>query len=135
MEHIRVIQETLEENKEVMPTGMVVTLMNQCQLAYEAMPKLWKISYVQVDAEAKNRASALPKTVIMEEGTEDKFSPHQMHLNVETVFNICKMPPESLHEELWLGRHGDGPYFFDSEGRVIVVTKVERWGRKRARTD
>ena len=133
MDHIRAIQEAMEDNKESMPTGVVVTVMDECKKAYEALPKLWKISYVQVDAEGKNRASARPKSAVMEEGDEAKFAPQTHFLNFEYVFNICKMPPESLHEELWRR-----PYFFDGEEygkRVIVVIKVERWGRKRARTD
>ena len=44
MEHIRVIQEVVDEHKDEMPTGVVTRVMAECQKAYEAAPKLYKLT-------------------------------------------------------------------------------------------
>ena len=37
MDHIRAIQEVVDEHKESMPTGVVTRVMDECQKAYEAI--------------------------------------------------------------------------------------------------
>ena len=49
MDHVRAIQEMVDDNKEEMPTGVVTGVMEECQKAYNAMPNLWKIYYVEID--------------------------------------------------------------------------------------
>ena len=34
MDHIRNIQETIDENREAIPTGVVAEVMRECQQAY-----------------------------------------------------------------------------------------------------
>ena len=48
MDHILAIQETVHENRESIPTGVVANVMHECQQAYKALPKLWKIHYCEV---------------------------------------------------------------------------------------
>ena len=45
MDHIRNIQDTIDENREAIPTGVVADVMRECQQAYEALPKLWKVHW------------------------------------------------------------------------------------------
>ena len=52
MEHIRVIQEVVDEHKDEMPTGVVTRVMAECQKAYEAAPKLYKLTWTVVDSHA-----------------------------------------------------------------------------------
>ena len=56
MEHVRNIQEEIvDENREQLPTGVVTSVMSECQSLYEALPKLWRISYVEMIAAAKHK--------------------------------------------------------------------------------
>ena len=48
MESIRAIQEMVDEHKEEMPTGLVTSVMEECQKAYNSQPKLYKITYTLV---------------------------------------------------------------------------------------
>ena len=52
MEHIRVIQEVVDDHKDEMPTGVVTRVMAECQKAYEAAPKLYKLTWTVVDSHA-----------------------------------------------------------------------------------
>ena len=40
MEHITAIQELVDQHKQEMPTGVATALMQKCQDAYDAQPKL-----------------------------------------------------------------------------------------------
>jgi hypothetical protein len=121
MDHVREIQEIMDDHKEEMPTGVVTDVMGQCQKAYNAMPNLWKISYVKIDAVAKNRACKIDAVAIFEET-------HSKMYHWQGVFACQKMPKAELQKNLIV------PAFHDGEGRVIVVTGFERWG-KRAREE
>ena len=125
MDHVRQIQEIVDEHKEEMPTGVVTDVMEQCQKAYNAIPNLWKVSYVKIHAVAKNKAVFEPRYAIFEEASFD-FNPK----NWCSVFDLQKMPHPQFHKEI------TGPSFspFPSEGCVVVVTGVKKWG-KRAREE
>ena len=122
MDHVRQIQDIMDEHKEEMPTGVVTDVMEQCQKAYNAIPNLWKISYVEIHAVAKNKADFEPRYAIFEELPFWGHNP----TNWWTVFDLQKMPHPQFHREI------TGPSFnpFPSEGCVFVVTKVEKWGKR-----
>jgi|SaaInlV_125m_DNA_1040241.scaffolds.fasta_scaffold27294_1 hypothetical protein len=121
MDHVREIQEIMDEHKEEMPTEVVRVVMEKCQKVYDIMPNLWKIYYVEIDAVAKNRACLDGKFAIFEE------THSQIH-HWQGVFARQKMPKAELQKNLI------GPAFHDGDGRVLVVTHFERWG-KRAREE
>ena len=53
MDHIRAIQEVMEDHKEEMPTGVVTRVMAECQKAYEATKtELYKLTWTTVDSHA-----------------------------------------------------------------------------------
>lgn len=52
MEHIRAIQELVDEHKESMPIGVVTAVMEECQKAYQTVPKLYKLTWTTVDSHA-----------------------------------------------------------------------------------
>ena len=124
MDHVRQIQGIVDEHREQMPTGVVTSVMEQCQFAYEALPNLWKITYAEVDACGKNNAKWELKTAIFEEA--DAPTPYQNAIPWWTVFRMQKMPRPGHHATLCKPAFSDGP------GRVIVVTGFKKWG-KRAR--
>ena len=120
MDHVRQIQEIVDEHKEELPTGVVVDVMEECQKAYNAIPNLWKIHYVEIDAVGKNKAWTEEKTAIFEEIDDESWCPKTWFV----VFKRQKMPSENHFISV--------PAFHDGDGRVIVVTSYEKWG-KRAR--
>ena len=53
MDHIRAIQEVVDEHKGSMPTGVVTHIMDECQKAYEATEtELYKLTWTTVDSHA-----------------------------------------------------------------------------------
>ena len=52
MESIRVIQEVVDAHKEQMPTGVVTTVMEECQKLYDAKSNLYKLTWTVVDSHA-----------------------------------------------------------------------------------
>ena len=52
MDHIRKIQEIVDEHKEQLPTGVVTDVMEQCQKAYNALPHLYKLTWTVVTSHA-----------------------------------------------------------------------------------
>lgn len=52
MEHIAIIQELIDENREALPTGVTTELMKQCQLVYKAQPGLYRVVWTMVDVQA-----------------------------------------------------------------------------------
>ena len=52
MEQINAIQELVDEHREEMPTGVAVSLMNECQKAHDAAPKLYSLTWTVVSSKA-----------------------------------------------------------------------------------
>ena len=52
MEQINAIQELVDEHREEMPTGVAVRLMNECQAAHDAAPKLYLLTWTVVSSKA-----------------------------------------------------------------------------------
>ena len=50
---IQTIQTLVDENRESMPTGLAVDLMNECQKAHKSQPKLYKLTWTVVNANAQ----------------------------------------------------------------------------------
>ena len=53
MDHVRTIQEIVDEHKEKMPTGVVTDVLDQCQKAYNAMSNLYKLTWTVVKTHAQ----------------------------------------------------------------------------------
>ena len=52
MEHVRAIQEMVDDNKEQMPTGVVTGVMEECQKVYNVMSNLYKLHWTVVNSHA-----------------------------------------------------------------------------------
>jgi hypothetical protein len=52
MEHIREIQEVIDEHKSELPTGVATRVMAACQKAYDDQPELYKVVWTVVQSHA-----------------------------------------------------------------------------------
>ena len=52
MDHVRAIQEMVDDNKEEMPTGVVTGVMEECQKVYNVMSNLYKLHWTVVNSHA-----------------------------------------------------------------------------------
>ena len=52
MDHILAIQELVDAKRKSLSTGVAADIMKQCQLAYETMPKLYKLTWTVVTSHA-----------------------------------------------------------------------------------
>ena len=119
MEHIRAIQELVDAQKEAMPTGVVTDVMEQCQKAYEALPKLYQLTWTTVTSHAhvehavedeghfvQVTLSHQTQTLIVE--AVDELADHpQPFLNPRTVSRTRKlcagdMPHHGMVLKSWL---------------------------------
>ena len=50
MDHVRAIQEMIDDNKEEMPTGVVTGVMEECQKVYNVMSNLYKLHWTVVNS-------------------------------------------------------------------------------------
>ena len=53
MDHVRAIQEMVDDNKEEMPTGVVTGVMEECQKVYNVMSNLYKLNWTVVNSHAQ----------------------------------------------------------------------------------
>jgi len=123
MDHIRAIQELVDAHKEAMPTGVVTDVMKECQKAFEALPKLWKVTYIHVVIDGDHDLIPRKKTVIVEEVAARDAPRHWCQ-----VMDTATIPPAEMHDRI------GGDYATDGRSAVRVVVKVEPF-LKRARND
>jgi hypothetical protein len=123
MDHILAIQETVHENRESIPTGVVTNVMRECQQAYKALPKLWKVHYCEVWAVSKNSVATETKTRIVEECATLNLD----HWYWFKVLDTGKILPADRQKDIKGSRAAH-----NGDGRVRVITKVEPF-LKRAR--
>jgi hypothetical protein len=123
MDHIRNIQELIDENRESLPTALSVDVMRECQNAYETLPKLWKIYYIELVATGKNRITEEPKVVIVEEEPVRQVRYYWLDL-----IKSAKIPPREKHGDI---RPVD-KIVHGNDGSIRIITKVEPF-LKRAR--
>lgn len=123
MDHIRNIQELIDKNRESLPTALSIDVMRECQNAYEALPKLWKIYYRELVATGKKRITEEAKVVIAEEEPA-----HQDRYYWLDVIKSAKIPPREKHGDI---RPVD-KIVHDNDGSIRIITKVEPF-LKRAR--
>ena len=119
--HIRTIQELIDEHKQSMPTGVVADMMKECQKAFEALPKLWKVTFIHVVLDADDDLNARKKTRIVEEVDAPDAPRHWFQ-----VFDTATIPPVEMHD------HIGGDFVHEGKSAVSIVIKVEPF-LKRAR--
>ena len=118
MDHIRNIQELIDENRESLPTAVTNDVMRECQNAYEALPNLWKIYYVELVATGKNRITEEPKVVIVE---EEPVRQGPVRYYWFDLIKSAKIPPQEQHGDI---RPVD-KIAHGNDGSIRIITKVE----------
>ena len=114
MDHNRTIQELVDEHKQSMPTGVVTDIMKECQEAFEALPKLWRVTFIHVTLDVDNSLLADKKTMIVEE-----VAAPNAPRNWFQVFDTATIPPVEMHDRI------GGDYVHEGRSAVRIVIKVE----------
>ena len=144
MDHIRAIQDVMEDHKEEMPTGVVTRVMAECQKAYEAT-KLYKLTWTMVDSHAH----------VVEVEDEPDFArvelSHKTQISIVEVvderpnhpnghggkLSTMEMPHYGMVYKGWLEMSmpkvimNDGPY--DSKDHMVIIHSIEPYTPKRPR--
>lgn len=146
MDHIRAIQEVVDEHKESMPTGVVTHVMDECQKAYEATEtELYKLTWTTVDSHAhiehceddedfaSVKLSHQIQTLIVEavEGLVD----HPLH-GAPHVMTAVHMPHHGIMLKSWLKLSLPRvltPSVAESGSMYVIHSIVPYEPRKRAR--
>ena len=95
MDHIRAIQEVVDEHKEAMPTGVVTRVMAECQKAYDLLPKLYQLTWTTVSSDVVLNASV--EHVDDEDFARVKLSHQTQTLIVEAVDELADHPEPFSH--------------------------------------
>ena len=125
MEHLRNIQDLIDQHRESLPTGVLVELMEECQRAYKRLPRmpLWKVFFVELSAASKNKIMHQHKTLIAEQTVRCE------HCSWSTVLDTAAIPPEAMHECI----EPRNRIVHGSDGKVRIITKVSPYPGRRVR--
>ena len=68
MESVTLIQDTVDMNKEAMPTGVVVTVQKECQKLYDIHSNMYWLTWTMVDSHdcAEVKLTHKTQTLIVE---------------------------------------------------------------------
>jgi len=137
MEHIRAIQELVDEHKESMPTGVVTAVMDECQKTYQSLPKLYKLTWTTVDSHAHVEHCHNGEDI-----AHIKLSHKTQTLIVEAVDHphhlrmcACAMPHHGMMLASWLKLSMPRTMSIGEDSMVIVHSIVPYEPRKRAREE
>lgn len=141
MEHIRAIQELVDEHQESMPTGVVTAVMEECQKAYQTVPMLYKLTWTTVDSHAH-----VERCDDDEDIAHVKLSHKTQALIVEAVDHLpyhpvhgrmcgCDMPHHGMMLASWLTMSMPLTMCIGEDSMVIVHSIEPYEPRKRAREE
>eukprot|EP00966_Prymnesium_polylepis_P254518 5881070-Prymnesium_polylepis.1 len=107
MEHITAIQELVDEHKQEMPTGVATALMQKCQEAYDAQPKLYKVSCAIVGNDKDDNIFHETQTLIVEavataSARGEYYLEYHSDGTLRHRISRGKMPYHGLMPEQWL---------------------------------
>ena len=137
MEHIRAIQELVDEHKESMPIGAVTAVMEECQKAYQTVPKLYKLTWTTVDSHVHVERCSDDEDI-----AHVKLSHKTQALIVEAVDHgapgrmcACEMPHHGMMLASWLKQSMPLTMYSDlSEDSMVILHSIVPYEpRKRTR--
>ena len=136
MESIYVIQECVDENKEMMPTGVVRTVQKECQKLYDIHSNLYKLHWTVITC-----------AVHYFEGVEEADTAKELQCRTQTlIVEAVDKTPVIDGDHLWHGsmpNHGmvlkywiktNKPYIIQTKKIGIIVHSIEPY-QKRGRSD
>ena len=142
MESIRVIQEVVDAHKEQMPTGVVTTVMEECQKVYDAQSKMYKLTWTVVDSHAhiehiededdiaNVKLSHVTQTLIVE--AVNNLPDHPDH-GPRHKMNVPDMPNHGMMLKSWL--KSSKPFvLMRGEDCMTIIHSIEPY-HKRAREE
>ena len=142
MESIRVIQEVVDAHKEQMPTGVVTTVMEECQKLYDAKSNLYKLTWTVVDSHAhiehiedeediaNVKLSHATQTLIVE--AVNNLPDHPDH-GPRHKMNVPDMPNHGMMLKSWL--KSSKPFvLMRGEDCMTIIHSIEPY-HKRAREE
>mmetsp|Transcript_63153 Transcript_63153/g.124849 ORF Transcript_63153/g.124849 Transcript_63153/m.124849 type:complete len:133 (-) Transcript_63153:102-500(-) len=122
MEHIRTIQDLIDQHRESLPTGLLVDIMKEIQHAYDRLPKspLWKVFFVELSAPCKNKIVHMHKTLIAEQMVLCE------NCSWSTVLDSATIPPEAMHECI----EPSNRIVHGNDGKVRIITNILPYPRR-----
>ena len=142
MDHIRVIQEIVDANKEDMPTGVTAHVMQECQKAYNELPELYKLTWTVVDSHAHIehledeedialvKLSHITQTLIVE--AVDGHPNHPIHRK-PIVMSAQDMPNYGMIHKSWLEIPMPRVMYMGEDSMRIIHSIVPYESHKRTR--
>ena len=142
MDHIRVIQEVVDAHKEDMPTGVTTRVMEECQMAYNESPELYKLTWTVVDSHAhvehvedeediaNVKLSHKTQTLIVEAVNE--LPDHPIHRK-PIVMSAQDMPNYGMIHKSWLEIPMPRVMYMGEDSMRIFHSIVPYEPRKRSR--
>jgi hypothetical protein len=120
MNHISAIQEVVDESKDAMPTGVVTRVMEECQKAHDAIPKLYQVRYVSL------RAYVLANEDHMVMGEERMQIAEKTGHVFDTIRAYRLLTEQGLMDDEWIRAPMPILVYSDrkEENLVAVVTSV-----------
>ena len=141
MEHITAIQELVDQHKQQMPTGVATALMQTCQDAYSAQPKLYQLTWTMVDSHAhvvevedepdfaRVKLSHKTQTLIVEAVDE---RPNHPNGHGGTLTSM-EMPHYGMVYKGWLETAKPTVIVDDMRGGMVIIHSIEPYTPKRPR--
>ena len=150
MEHITEIQELVDEHKQEMPTGVATALMQKCQEAYDAQPKLYKLTWTMVDSHAhvvqvedddepdfaRVELSHKTQTLIVE-AVDDVEVLNHLENEYGGKLNTIGLPHHGIMWKGWLSLSKPAVLMdnnaFGRKDHMVIIHSIEPYTPKRAR--
>ena len=144
MEHITAIQETIDQNRDALPTEVARVVMESTQELYGGLSKLYKLTWTMVDSHAhvvevedepdfaRVKLSHKTQTLIVEAVDE-----RPDHPNGDTHFRSMEMPHYGMVLKSWVEMSkpnvimNNGPY--DSKDHMVIIHSIKPYTPKRPR--
>jgi hypothetical protein len=138
MEELCSLQECIDESKGAMPTGVVTSLMAECQKVFHAMPKLYRLTWVKVKAHAhineedepQGMITSAKQTLLVEAVNYATLEPRQEGMKL----CVRELPDHGMMDQRWADK--PMPYvLLDGQDGRIIITSVVPFVSKRKRSE
>ena len=145
MEHINTIQETIDQNRDAMPTEVARQVLASTQKLYDGLSKLYKLTWTMVDSHAhvvevedepdfaSVELSHKTQTLIVEAVDERPNHPNGHGGELSSM----EMPHYGMVLKSWVEMSkpkvimNNGPY--DSKDHMVIIHSIKPYTPKRPR--
>ena len=141
MEHITAIQETIDENRDAMPTEVARVVLKSTQELYDGLSKLYKLTWTIVDSHADvvqvedepdfARVELLHKTQISIVEAVDKRPDHPNEHG--RILSNMEMPHYGMVFKSWVEKTKPMVIMNNSKDHMFIIHSIEPYTLKRPR--